>query len=369
MGNGAAWAPNGGYDGTMTRPQNPDQPPESQPQPLVDERVIGDLVTAVEAHLPAMMEQLADYIGKTAPRVSARERQRLRGRLKRKMRALIPAFAELQAVGAAPDSAEKWNKVKTAIRGILIEMAAPPPIRKSPDVDRLDWFVAMAAKATNLPRGAWARQPPYLAARAHLWNTLISVYRKVPSAAVQAVLDAWAADNDHRRYVHSVRLLTVAAGRFRPQPPQRISDHAAVDLQNEYLRAANVFEQQLRLLTCLTKIEPGQVKPWSYWQRQNLNNLMGMASGHDDLRQLISVLDRHVRNALTHGPPIIERAGRRCLFWDRDVCVTWSWEEYFHNTRALTLTVLGCANFDSFRQLIEVQILARALAPDLRVEP
>lgn len=166
--------------------QNPDQPHEFQPQPLADERVIGDLVTTVEAHLPAMMEELADFIGKTAPRVSARERQRLRGRLKRKMRVLIPAFAELQAVGAAPDSAEKWDKVKTAIRGILIELAAPPRIRKSPDVDRLDWLVAMAAKATKLPRGAWARQPPYVAARAHLWNTLISVYCKVPSAAVQA---------------------------------------------------------------------------------------------------------------------------------------------------------------------------------------
>ena len=63
------------------------------------------------------------------------------------------------------------------------------------------------------------------------------------------------------------------------------------------------------------------------------------------------------------GPLIIERAARRCQFWDHDTCVTWSWEDYFHNTRALTLTVLGCANFDSFRQLIEVQILVRALAP------
>jgi hypothetical protein len=352
----------------MAVSKKPEQHHESQPQTSIDERAIGDLVTAVEAHLPAMMEQLADLIGKTAPRVSARERQRLRSRMKRKMRLLIPAFAELQAVGAVPDSAEKWNTIKTAIRAILVEVAAPPRIRKSPDVDRLDWFVAMAAKATDLPRAAWARQPAYLAARAHIWNTLISVYRKVPSGAVQTVLDAWAADNDHRRYVHSIRLLTVAAGRFRPQPPQRIGDRAAVDLQNEYLRASNVFEQQLRLLTCLTRIEPGKAKPWLYWQQQNLNNLMEMASGHDDLRQLISMLDRRVRNALTHGPPIIERAARRCQFWDRDVCVTWTWEEYFHNTRALTLTVLGCANFGSFRQLIEIQILGRALAPDLRVQ-
>lgn len=90
---------------------------------------------------------------------------------------------------------------------------------------------------------------------------------------------------------------------------------------------------------------------------------MEMAAKHDDLRQLTLFLDRHVRNALTHGPPIIERAVRRCHLWDRDKCVTWTWEEYFHNTRALTLMVLGCANLDSFRSLIEVQIIARILAP------
>jgi hypothetical protein len=193
----------------------------------------------------------------------------------------------------------------------------------------------------------------------------MSLYSRTPSRAIRAVLEACFADNDHRRYLHSIRLLTVAAGRFRAQPLQRVSDRAAVDLQNEYLRSVSIFEQQLRVLACLAKIEPGKSKPWQYWQKQNLINLMAMAAAQDELRPLISVLDRHVRNALTHGPPIIERAARRCQFWDQDTCVTWSWDEYFRNTRALTLTVLGCANFESFRQLIEVQLLARFLAPEL----
>jgi hypothetical protein len=122
---------------------------------------------------------------------------------------------------------------------------------------------------------------------------------------------AWFADNDHRRLIHSVRLLTVAAGRFWAQPPQRVSDRAAVDLQNEYLRSASIFEQQLRLPICLAKTEPAKPKPWSYCQKQNLNNLMAMASGYPELLPLVSVLDRHVRNALTHGLPIIERAPPR----------------------------------------------------------
>ncbi len=347
----------------MALSSKPGQPQASQPQTRIDEQVVSDLVTAIDAQLPAMIGQLADLLGRSVPRVSARERQSFMRGLKRKMQRLAPAFAELGAAGAELASAETVNKIKAVLRRVLIEMAAPTRIRKSPEADRLEWYIAMAAKAANLPRGAWARQAPYLAARDHLWKLLMDIYRRLPLVAVIAVLDAWHADKDHRRYVHSIRLLTVAAPRFRPQPPQRISDHAAIDVQNEYLRAANVFEQQLRLLTCLTRTDPAKPEPWSYWQGQNLNNLMAMGAGHVELRPLLAVLDRHVRNALTHGPPIIERAARRCQFWDRDTCLTWTWDEYFHNTRALTLTVLGCANFDSFRQLIEVQILARALAP------
>ena len=123
------------------------------------------------------------------------------------------------------------------------------------------------------------------------------------------------------------------------------------------------LSSRLRLLTCLSRIQPGSAKPWSYWQQQNLKSLMEMASTHDELCKLVPLIDRNVRNAFAHGPPLIERGARRCQFWDRDVCITWSWEDYFRNTRALTLTVLGCDNLESFRQLIEVQILAKALAP------
>jgi hypothetical protein len=63
-------------------------------------------------------------------------------------------------------------------------------------------------------------------------------------------------------------------------------------------------------------------KPWSYWQQQNLKNLMEMASGQDELRNLVPLIDRHVRNGLAHGPSLIERSSRPCQFWDRDVCVT-----------------------------------------------
>jgi hypothetical protein len=187
-------------------------------------------------------------------------------------------------------------------------------------------------------------------------------YGKVPRATVCDVGESWPVD-EYRRYVHSLRLFIVAAGRFRARPTKRISDSAAVALQNEYLRAASLFEQQLRLLTSLVRAEPGRVEPWPYWQKQSLNNLIEMASRDDALGKLARFIDRHVRNALAHGPPVIERGSGRCHFHDMDVCVTWSWEEYFCNTRALTFAVLACSGLESFHQLIEVQVMARVLAP------
>jgi hypothetical protein len=343
--------------------EDPHSPPG--PRVLTPDQAIGELVAGLEANLPAIVTQLADLLGKSKPRLSGQKRRRFMADLHRRLKRLWPKFEELDALKTAPESLQTAETVKAALRGILIEMLAPPRIRKSADADRLEWLIALAATATNPPRTAWARQAPYLEARTHLWHVLISVYGRLPLAAIQAVFDSWIADGpdgEYKRYIHSLRLLVVAAARFRARPTQRISDRAAVDLHNEYLRSASLFEQQLRLLTCLVRRAEGAAKPWSYWRQQSLKNLMEMASGHDELGKLVPFVDRHVRNALTHGPPLVERSARRCVFHDRDVCVMWSWEDYFCNTRALTLAVLACAHFDSFRQLIEVQILARALS-------
>jgi hypothetical protein len=271
--------------------------------PRIAEQAIGDLITAFEAHVPAILQQFADLLGRNGPRVSVQERRRLMASLRRKLRRLWSVFVDLEALGATPESSQRTESVKAALRSILIEMVAPPRIRKSPDAGRLEWLIAMVAKATNPPRTAWARQAAYLEARTHLWNVLISVYSKVPLSAVHAVLESWADGGEYRRYVHSLRLLGAAAAHFRSRATRQISDRAAVELQNEYLRSANLFEQQLRLLTGLVRRTAGVKKPWSYWQQQNLKDLMEMASQHAALGEFVPFIDRNVRNALTHGPP------------------------------------------------------------------
>jgi hypothetical protein len=344
----------------MPPPPHAAPPPEGYaPSP---EQAISELMAALDAQLPAIGGQFGDLFGRKAPRISAKEKRRFVAGLQRRLKSQWSRFEELDALKAAPESLQKVEAAKTALRGLLVEMLAPPRIRKSPDADSLGWLVAMAAKATKVPRASWARQQPYMEARTHLWNLLMEVYGRVPLATVYAVRETWPTD-EYQRYVHFLRLFIVAAGRFRARPTKRISDSAAVALQNEYQRAASLFEQQLRLLTALARAAPGSVKPWSYWLKQGLNNLTEMASQDDALGKLVPFIDRHVRNALAHGPPVIERSAGRCQFRDRDSRVTWSWEEYFRNTRALTYAVLACSACESFCQLIEIQFWVRALAP------
>jgi hypothetical protein len=113
--------------------------------PLVAEKAIGDLITALEASVPAIMEELADLLGKRAPRLPSAERRRFTSSLRRRLKRLWPAFQELDTLKTAPESSQKTETIKAALRGILVEMFAPPKIRKSPDAGRLGWLIQAAA--------------------------------------------------------------------------------------------------------------------------------------------------------------------------------------------------------------------------------
>src|SRR5438094_10307651 len=97
----------------VPRSHKPDKHKRRASAPL-PETVIADLLTGLEAQRPVMLKQLADLLGKAAPRVSAREKRALIVRLRRKLRDLWPRFAELEAFGTKSESAEKGAMVKTA---------------------------------------------------------------------------------------------------------------------------------------------------------------------------------------------------------------------------------------------------------------
>src|ERR1035437_3375316 len=99
----------------MALPHDPDQLQGQRPPPQIDEQAMSDLITGFEAHLPAMLGQFADLLGRTAPRISVQERRRFMERLRRKLRPLWSAFTELEALGAAPESAEKTEKATAVL--------------------------------------------------------------------------------------------------------------------------------------------------------------------------------------------------------------------------------------------------------------
>jgi hypothetical protein len=86
----------------VSLPQDPDSAEPHRLSP--SEQAFGDLLAAFEAHLPAMLGQLADLFGKSAPRISNVERRRFMAALRRRLRRLWPDLERLDALRTATDS-------------------------------------------------------------------------------------------------------------------------------------------------------------------------------------------------------------------------------------------------------------------------
>ena len=115
----------------------------------------------------------------------------------------------------------------------------------------------------------------------------------------------------------------------------------------------------LRVLLLCAENAEGRPRTWAEWKSLNLNNLLAMAGRHKGLDPVVGCIDRHVRNALVHGTPIIDVALGTCRFEDLKVTVTWTWREFFERTRGLTLSVLAMVGFEALQQLIHTQVIVR----------
>ena len=325
---------------------------ETVPDLSTDRQIISELTIAAESQMPQLLAELGDLFGKAVPRISRRQRTSFQTTLQRRLTRLIPKFRTLESLSNEPESTEKAERLKEAFRNLVIEMFGTPRIRKHSDVDRLDWLVPRVAKLTLRSPPLLARNPVYCEANLRIGRSVAGINSCVSRVAIGRMMDTWAESDDFRRYVHSLRSLSVAAKRFRLFPTKRISDRAAIDLKYEYLGAAGLLEQQLRLLVCLARAE--QMQSYADSKNWSLDNLLTMAATHTELDEIAKHLERNVRNALAHGSPVIERQARRCVFIDRKTQIVWSWEEYFHNTRALTIDVLAYSTFQVHQQLVDV---------------
>jgi hypothetical protein len=58
---------------------------------------------------------------------------------------------------------------------------------------------------------------------------------------------------------------------------------------------------------------------------------------------------------------VIDVAAGTCRFEDLKGTVNWTWQEFFAQTRGLTLAVLAMIGFEAVQQFIQAQVLIRNL--------
>lgn len=315
---------------------------------------------AILGHLPTMANDLADITGSLAPRLTHDDRKKFKRRLDRLIRRCAPLLQRVEQLKALPRSPANIENFKVTIRSLLDELMSSTRIKKGGD--GLKKLVTIASQLAKTPRASWSRSPVYEEVRVVLCRFLLHIYEGSTLGHIHRAFDE-IEPGYLRRYAHALRLFQVALSKARLNPPKRMTDRLAVELQQEYCQAASVFEQQLRILTYLARRVKGRAKPWPEWPKEGLNNLLAITNSNLILAPLAARVDLHVRNGLTHGPPIIRRTHRTCVFEDRGTSVCWSWEDYFERTRSLTITVLALSSFYTLQQMLEAQILASALAP------
>jgi hypothetical protein len=317
-----------------------------------------ELRVSLVSAIPIIGNELGSILGRKLPRMSARGRASLERKLDQLMRSTIPHIRKLEELRDKPNvDLERIIALDHVLTGFL--RSAGWKLRSG--ADPWEALLQLAAKQAIAPRAKWAEAPTYIGVQQALWDFLVHLYTHAAPAQISSAIDEWSGTDDARRYLHSVRLIEAASRRFRVQLPKRLTDRLLLDLQQEYTLSASIFEARLRVLVLLAENVEGRPQPWAFWRNKNLHNLLAMAGRHKSLGAVVSSIDRNVRNALVHASPVVDLASGTCRFEDLKGAVTWTWREFFDQTRGLTLSVLAMIRFDSLQRFIHAQALVRNL--------
>lgn len=135
----------------------------------------------------------------------------------------------------------------------------------------------------------------------------------------------------------------------------------ASQLSNEYRTCGSFVEQRLQLHVYLDQTAKGNMKQWPDWEKTNLFQLLEAAAASLTLNWIPPFINRHVRNPLAHGQPEINVDLGECRFHDQKATVVWKFDEFFANTKRLTLTARVLLEFEAIRSHVQAQGFAEAL--------
>lgn len=318
--------------------------PKKSMQKPIDLRL---LQPGLERVLPDLIEEVNYFIGKPRQRLTKTDLHR---HVSRAMRGVNEALPFAIALSALTGEMEPGDAVYVLLQGLVKVLLKQVGRRTKPGQDSvsalLSLIKAQAEKRTPLDRSSEYRR---------VRNGL----RKLITAAVTA--DAGRAESkeliDHYHKQHGQEFMSFVSGLkarhnlSRNAAPRRLTQRAVEQLSNEYRANAAIFEKRLRVLVGLKYIATGEHVSYADLLKQDLGTLLQSVNNKKLLHFLRRAVDPHVRNSLAHGYPEVLVKKKSLKFVDRNKKqniheITWTIEEFYKRTKALTMAVLALAHLE-----------------------
>jgi len=307
--------------------------------------------------IPALATQLLSPFGKRTPRITRKEKARLHRKLRRLLAVTRPY---LLALGALKGQLDAKQCEYALLEGLLREQYKAGGVRIPERQDAFEFQLKLATKAAR-PNRYLERLPPYSDARGLVEKFAAHLVQTLPWPTLDQSLNDWARSMEATKFLHFIGQWPTLTRQFRTEQPRRLTQKVARDLAEEYRLSSALFEQCLRLLVHLLSAAPSKPASWSTVTAKSLYQLLQQAERNDQLKSFAALIDRHVRNSLAHGVPQLFPDSRQVRFDARGEGVTWTLQEFFDNTRGLTLAACAMEEFFPILQLQLTRCLLMSL--------
>lgn len=319
---------------------------------------VNELTEALVGAMPEMLAHLARLLGTKTPKLKEKDAAEIREGVSRCLRRLAPHARRLENLKQKQTVSP--TELLDTIEALLRSQLTLHGIRVPKSQSAFDVLVRMKERLAK-PKKALLGYPPFADVYSALVSWLTDLCRPEKYEIIDALLSEWLQSEEVQKRAAFARQVPHVLARARDAFAARVTERFVTQLTEEYRSSATFVEQRLRLLCALAKASENDLKPWSHWKKQNLNNLIQMVNPRPPLKPFADLIDRVVRNAVMHGTPVSDYDGEKCTFHDSEKTVTWTLEEFYDKTKRLTGGALALLYFDDLLQLTQAKAMVTFL--------
>ncbi len=322
------------------------------------------LIRMLQAALPDILTEMADLFGAPKSKLKKLDIAKLGKRVPRMVGAVQPYLVGLAAVTGG---IEMGHALYVLIEGMLRSIFRQHGTCPKKGEDALGVLIRKIGEGAQ-PDRRLRRVPDYMKAvegiEALIKDVLAVDGRK--GHAHQLFEDYHTKHG--REQVKYIASLPTRLRRYRESLPRRFTMKAFLQLTDELRDSAGMFERRLRLLVGLNAIADGKPLRYEELLSRNLGALLQAVDSPNNSRLhfLKNTINRHIRNALSHGcgePSILKGQVR---FVDRSTDgkeheVLMPLADFYTATRKVTLAVIAFIHLDAIFQARGYELLLREL--------